>query len=43
MNLTIQKQETKKQCYRCKDGKEMDEMDLVDGEWICRECEEEIE
>lgn len=30
------------QCERCLNKFEYDELDLVNGDWICNQCEEDI-
>lgn len=40
------KEEEKKsqmECHHCKDYFDEEEMDLVDGDWYCRNCESELE
>lgn len=37
------KEEELKECEFCGDAFAEEEMDLVDGEWICRECENKME
>lgn len=31
----------KMECEKCKESFPEDELDIVDGKWLCRECEKE--